>query len=294
MSDVIQVDEDMRANRALSYGSGVSSRVQEEDRFEPPQSMLRTGLESCGLAADDTAVLLNGLAAGLSLEEVARQISTGQILTKRTAHGRRHVLTAIKRRYIEAPHPLPHLSELATILPVLTSQVAKSQILLPYLLLSDRLAFEITMSIVLPARQHGEEQLRKDRVLAALSMAFRRHGRKPWGHALCVRWVEGLLSVLRDIGMLGSGAERETLLLYTVRPEVFSFHLWGLYENGLRGRALYTTCFWRLLLLAEQEAQHLMTVVAERGWWRLTTLGAAEEVLSAFRSVHEWINHELG
>jgi hypothetical protein len=126
MSDVIQVSEDMRANRAVSYGSEASSQVQTDYRFEPPQSVLRTGLESCGLAADDTATLLNGLAAGLSLEEVVRQISTGQILTKRTAHGRRHVLTAIKRRYIEAPHPLLHLSELATILPVLTSQIAKS------------------------------------------------------------------------------------------------------------------------------------------------------------------------
>lgn len=124
MSEVVQVVGDTRVSQAVSYESEASRRMQTEYRFEP-QNMLRAGLESCGLAADNTATLLNGLATGLSLEELARQISTGQILTKRTAHGRRHVLTAIKRRYIEAPHPLPPLSELAAILPVLTSQVAK-------------------------------------------------------------------------------------------------------------------------------------------------------------------------
>jgi hypothetical protein len=203
-------------------------------------------------------------------------------------------LAAIKRRYIEAPHPLPRIPELAAILPLLPSQVARSQILLPYLLLSDRAAFELSTSLILACRQQGEMHLPKDQVLAALHMAFRRRGRKPWGNALCIRWVEGLLSVLRDVSALGRGADREKLLPYTVRPEVFSFHLWGLYDSGLRGRALYAAPFWRLLLLDEREAHHLATRVAERGWWRFTTLGAAEEMFPAFHSLRDWISHELG
>src|SRR5262249_29214192 len=211
-----------------------------------------------------------------------------------TSSGRRHLLKAIKRRYLNAPSPLLGIKELALVLPALASQTAKNQVLLPYLLLSDRAAFEIVRSTVVPCRQQGENRLLKDHILAALYTVFRLHGRKPWGNALCIRWVEGLLSVLRDVGALGRGAEREKLLPYSGRPEVFSFHLWGLYDGGLRGRSLYESPFWCLLLLDKQEAQQLTAVIAARGWWRLTTLGAAEEILPAFYSIGDWVSHELG
>lgn len=294
MNEIMQGIGGMNTTLAENYRNDALAWPQRERNFGPRQEVLVTGLESCGLAADDTETILSGLTVGQSLEELAHQISTGQILTKRTAHGRRHFLQAIKRRYLNAQSPLPGIKELAKLLPALTSQIAKSQVLLPYLLLSDRLAFEMVRSTILPCRQQGEANLLKKRVLAALYLAFRKYGQKPWSESLCVRWVEGLLSVLRDVGALGRGAERERLLPYAVRPEVFSFHLWGLYESGLRGRSLHETPFWRLLLLDEREAQQLTAAVAARGWWRLTTLGAAEELLPVFHSVDDWVSHELG
>jgi hypothetical protein len=133
MNDITQSMREANTTLAESYEDEAAARLQTEWRFEPSPELLRTSLESCGLAADDTATVLSRLAAGQSLKELSRQISSGQILSKRTAHGRRHFLTAIKRRYIEAPHPLPHIPELAAILPLLSSQMARSQILLPYL-----------------------------------------------------------------------------------------------------------------------------------------------------------------
>lgn len=294
MNEVMQGIEERNTTLAENYENDTFLWIQRERNFEPLQEVLVTGLESCGLAADDTETILSGLAAGQILEELTRQISIGQILTKRTVHGRRHFLKAIKRRYLNAPSPLPGVKELAELLPALSSQRAKNQVLLPYLLFSDRAAFEIVRSTILPCRQHGETCLLKDHILAALYTVFQRHERKPWGNSLCVRWVEGLLSVLRDVGALGRGAERERLLPYVVRPEVFSFHLWGLYESGLRGRSLHESPFWRLLLLDEREAQQLTVAVAARGWWNLTTLGAAEEILPAFHSIGDWVSHELG
>jgi hypothetical protein len=294
MNEVMQDIGEMNITQAENYENSSFVWLQMDHNYEPRKEALVTGLESCGLATDDTEMILSRLAAGQTLEEIAHQISTGQILTKRTVHGRRHFLQAIKRRYLNAPSPLPGIQELATVLPALASQTAKNQVLLPYLLLSDRAAFEIVRSTILPCWQRGESRLLKTHVIAALYTVFRRHGRKPWGNSLCIRWVEGLLSVLRDVGALGRGAERERLLPYAVRPEVFSFHLWGLYDSGLRGRSLHETPFWRLLLLDEREAQQLTAVVAARGWWRLTTLGAAEELLPVFHSIGDWASHELG
>lgn len=262
--------------------------------LEPPKHAFRTGLESCGLAPADTITVLRALAGGSRLDEIRQEIAAGRLLTKRTAHGRRHVMAAIRRRYLAPPDPLPQVGELYSVVSHLKSSACKNQLLLPYVLMSDRAAFEIINALVIPRRVRAERQLTKTEVLEALSDVFRRHRRKPWSVALCVRWAEGLLSVLRDVGALGRGRDRERLLSDPVRADAFSFHLWGLYASGVRGRALVESRFWRMLLLDQNETRAALAAVVERGWWKVFTLGGADEVRPTQHSLNEWAAHELG
>ena len=108
------------------------------------------------------------------------------------------------------------------------------------------------------------------------------------------RWAEGFLSVLREVGALGRGAKREELLAYSVRAEVFAFHLWSQYEHGFRGAALHETPFWRLLLLSPPEARRLVGVVADRGWWKFTSVGGADEIVPIHSSLMGWLDVALG
>ena len=223
-----------------------------------------------------------------SLEELERQISAGEVLAKRTVHGRRHFLTAIKHRYIEAQHLLPQVPKLERLAAILLIQIEKAR---PCFRTCSCRIVSLSRSpcpscFLLGNRvKQAPEDTGPRGALYGLSAAWT----KPWGDSLCVRWVEGLLSVLRDVGALGRGADRERLLRYAVRPEVFSFHLWGLYNRWSRGRSLHESSFWRLLLLDEREARQITVAVVARGWWKLTTLGAAEEILPAFHSVDDWI-----
>jgi bacteriophage exclusion system BrxA-like protein len=261
--------------------------------FEPSVDMLRTGLESAGLQVGDTIAVLERLAVGVGQQEIAARIAEGSLLHKRTVHGRRHLLAAVRRRYVAPPDPLQGPVPLAAALRAVRSPIARSQILLPYLLLSDRGAFEVTSGLVLP-RMAARGVLRKLDVIAALDAVLERHGRGPWSPALRTRWAEGLLSVLRDVGALGRGNRRERLLPYDVRPEAFCFHLWGLYGVGVRGDSLYNTPFWRLLLLSAAEARTMLTVVGSRGWWRVRTLTSVVEAVPAADSLMEWLRHGLG
>jgi hypothetical protein len=272
----------------------VRVRRSPAPRCEPPEEPLRPGLESCGLAVEDSVVLLALLAAGHPPSEVAKQIAGGVVLTKRTTHGRGKILAAIRRRYADPLKPLPSRESLATILPLLGSPVARGQILLPYLLMADRAAYEVVSTLVLPRRHDGGSLLVTADVVAALVAAFARRGRQPWSPPVCARWARGLLSVLRDVGALGRGADRERLLPYSLRPEVFSFHMWGLYDAGLRGLTLRVSPLWRLLLLDEAEVLLCLRLVTDLGWWRYTTIGSAEEVIPASSSLTEWGAHELG
>ena len=109
----------------------------ESPQEESPASPIRPGLESCGLCVADTAAVLNRLAAGSSALDVSREIAQGKLLRKRSSSGRRHVLAAVRRRFIEEPAGFPHIDAVSAALRVFTTPVSRSQVLLPYLLASD-------------------------------------------------------------------------------------------------------------------------------------------------------------
>lgn len=255
---------------------------------------LRTGLESCGLALDDTLAVLDAMVREQPFEDIEREIADGRLLTKRTVHGRRHILAAIRRRYVSPTLPLQPVRDLVSVLQRSTSRACRGQLLLPYILSTDRAAFEIVDSLVIPRRAGADRRLSKVEVVEGLSDVFRRYERTPWSEPVCVRWAEGLLSVLREVGALGRGQDRERLTGDPIRPHAFSFHLWGLYQSGVRGRELYESRFWRMALLDRMETRAALAAVVDRGWWRVFTVGSADEVRPKHASLGEWIDHELG
>jgi hypothetical protein len=259
----------------------------------PDTPSLTTGLESCGLAAGDTAAVLKELAAGRSLDELSRQIATGALLRKRSRTGREHLLTAIRKRYLNPSPPLPGRGVLARGLEQITTPTAQNQLLLPYLLSADRAAYEIVVGGGITHRTSGD-RITTTQIVDELDRVFERFGRPQWGPRVKLRWSQGILSVLRDVGAVGRGAKRQAYLAYVVRPEAFAFHLRGLYDAGLRGSALIESPFWRMLLLNEADARQAVRAVVERGWWRHTNVGGVEELLPSSRSIEDWIVNELG
>ena len=174
-----------------------------------------------------------------------------------------------------------------------TTPTAQSQLLLPYLLSADRAAYEIIVGRVLPRRAPGE-RITTSEIVEELDRVFARFGKRPWGPRVKLRWSQGVLSVLRDVGAVGRGAKREVYLAYAVRPEAFGFHLRGLYDSGVRGAALIDSPFWRMLLLNEEDARQAFRAVVERGWWRHTNVGGVEELLPSSSSIEDWMANELG
>jgi hypothetical protein len=259
---------------------------------EAPEDAVRPGLEACGLAVDDTHTALGVMAAGASIAELHARMARGEILSKRTVHGRARFLLAVRRRYCPPAAALPPPAALARFLDRLEAPVARAQMLLPYVLLADRLAWELAGALVVP-RSAGDLLLKRE-VVDALGAALERHGRKPWGDAMQRRWAEGFLSVLRESGLLGRNAQRERVLIYSVRAEVFSFHLLGLYLHGLRGRALRESSYWRSLLLKPAEVARAIRIVADRGWWRINSIGAVEEYLPVSEAAADWGGDVLG
>ncbi len=267
--------------------------VSETDSHVPEARLLITGLESCGIAVGDTADVLSELVAGRSLEELSRSIATGALLNKRSRTGRQHVLAAIRKRYLNPSAPLPAPTVLAAGLRAIRTPMAQSQLLLPYVLSADRAAYEVIVGWVVPRRVPGD-RITATGIVEELDRVFARYAKRPWGAGLRLRWAQAVLSVLRDVGAVGRGKQREKYLAYSVRSEAFGFHLKALYGSGLRGAPLIRSPFWRMLLLDEEEVRQSVRNVVERGWWRHTTVGGVEELLPASMPIEDMAAHDLG
>jgi hypothetical protein len=259
---------------------------------EPPAGELRTGLEAVGLAVDDTREILAAFARGASISDVDLRISLGSLLRKRSSHGREHALTAIRRRYLLARPPLPSLRYVAAAVTRMRSRPARAQTLLPYLVLSDRGAYEALVDVVLP-RTAGAQLIRRD-VELVLTDQLRAAGRRPWGAALTTRWAQGFLSVMREVGILGRLRERQRLLAYEPRSDAFAFHLRGLYDAGVRGDALVDSQFWRCLGLRDGVARGRLADVAAAGWFRVRVVAGVTEVAPTHPNLMDWIDDALG
>lgn len=269
-----------------------ASHLPPSPLIEAPLRAVWPGLESCGLAVDDTHAALRELAAGRDLGELQARMAGGELLAKRTTHGRQRFMLALRRRYCPPMAPLPAVPALVHLLDHLQAPVARAQTLLPYLLLADRLAWEVAGTVAAPRRAGATLTSRE--VVDALRTALTNHDRTPWGEATCVRWAQGFLSALREVGLLGRNKQRERVLIYSVRAEVFSFHLLGLYLAGYRGRALRESSYWKALLLDTAEVTRALRAVADRGWWRINTIGAVEEYLPVSDALGNWGGDGLG
>lgn len=258
-----------------------------------PSGPIYPRLQTCGLLSDTMARLLAEVSAGTPLAEISRRVSEGSFLSLRSASGRKYVLAALRVRYLNAAPPLPNFRTLSSFLEKVSSPIARNQVLLPYLLRGDTATYRVVTRLVLPLVRSGRA-LPTDDVVRELGQLFVEEHRKPWSPYLQRRWAQGAVSVLRDVGALTSDGGREALSDYVVRPEVFSFHLWGLWTFGRRGRDVFDPAFWKLLLLDAAGAREGVRQVAERRWWTISSVGGIDEVQPAFPSLEEWIEHGLG
>lgn len=260
--------------------------------FEPTDPVYPR-LQTCGLLADTMARLLAGVSAGTPLDEISRRLAEGSLLSLRSASGRKYVLAALRVRYLKAAPPLPDYRALSAWLEKVSSPLARNQALLPYLLRGDTATYRVLTRLALPLMRSGRS-LETDEVIEELGRLFAEGKGKPWSPYLQRRWAQGARSVLRDVGALTRDGGRETLAGYDVRPEVLSFHLWGLWNFGLRGRDLFDPAYWKLLLLDEPAAREGVRRVAEQHWWKITSVGGIDEIRPSFASLEEWITHGLG
>lgn len=103
-------------------------------------------------------------------------------------------------------------------------------------------------------------------------------GRAPvWTESVRTRTAQGLLSTLRDFGILTGVAKghRKEIAPPAMTPRGFAYVAWRLHEQGASSRALATSSVWRRWLLDDSAVEDLFVRSARLGVLRFARAGSA-------------------
>jgi hypothetical protein len=111
-----------------------------------------------------------------------------------------------------------------------------------------------------------------------------------WTSSVKTRAAQGLLSALRDFGVLQGVARghRKEILTPTVSPRGFAYVAWREHEQGASSRALATSRVWRRWLLEPDRVIDLFGQAARLGVLQFSSAGSAvriDWVASSLREV---------
>lgn len=218
------------------------------------ESRYSSRIIKAGALLSDTRLLLeswNGYdAAEANLDRIRRENLLGKPSRSRTDD----VLLVFKQRYLREPDTLKALTILSrsgipseTLDRLLYFQAARSDLLL-HDLVTD-LLYEWSARTDRRVRTREVSEWISEKVEAGMTG-------KPWSEAVRRRVVQGLLSTLRDFGIL-EGSVNKQLAYPFLTPEAFAFVAFRLHLGGNSGNALLDDPEWRLFLLPGGTAERL-------------------------------------
>lgn len=135
--------------------------------------------------------------------------------------------------------------------------------------------------------QQGRLSVDVDDVLGWLH-ELAKAGKVPmWSDSVRIRSSQGLLSTLRDFGILAgiTKGRRKEIVPPSMTPRGFAYVAWREHEQGASSRALATSSVWRRWLLDDALVEDLFVRSARLGVLRFSRAGSAVRV--------DWLVHRL-
>jgi hypothetical protein len=240
---------------------------------------------SKGALVNETAKIFDELLRNRDIENVRGQVLTGFLLPQKSRNTRRHIWTAINRRYFNLmPNwALDHLEGA-----VQSHPKNRDFVSLVYLHFSlrDRLTYDFATGVVWRHWREKQLSITRDDVLSFLDQAA---GEEPqvrnWSNSSRLKLARNVLTALRDFGVL-EGVQRK----FVMKPELplpTAEHLVRLLTaEGLKGAEVLQSSVWKLFLRTENEVAELLRTLSRPGGIRFERAGTA--VL--LDTPHEWTN----
>jgi len=260
----------------------------------PDRLVYKADLQHAGTAVQESIIILSEYVKHRDWKQLRFAVLKRNLLKKRSSVTASNFLRASRRRFFVDRSPLPSADSVAYAMVAGMSQVAKAQILYPYVCKADALVEQVVLRLVKPHLEGSfSSDLTKEDVVNFLRDESSSHPEiRSWAESLRMRWARGFLALLRDFGMMES-APSNRLLRPLVRVEVFTFFLLGLLQSGLAPAEITRHPLWDLYFLKSPEIERLLVEAQARGWIYFSKAGDVIELKSRYSSLGEWLEDGL-
>ena len=228
---------------------------------------------SKGALVGETARVLTGLLRTEVIAEVRRQVLTGSMLPQRSRNTRRHIWTAINRRYLSLM-PNWAVNDLAGSASGFPSNRSFISLIYLHFCFRDRLTYDFVTRVVWRHWIQNRLNIAREDVLSFLDEAAGEHKQiRDWSTSSRLKLAGNVLTALRDFGLL-KGIQRKSIIKPDL-PASTAEHLVRLETNeGLRGSEVLQSSDWKLFLRTENEVAELLQKLSGSGEIRFERVGA--------------------
>ncbi len=197
---------------------------------------------------DDTKIFFNYWDDGLGIEKNLIRAKEENILAKPSRSRVQDILHIFRQRYLFDLH-------IASALSLLVKKSFPNEwlnlIFYLYSTRADKLIYDTVTKILLPEYNSGQRDIAPEDLMRSIKdMAKEGKEEIKWGETTFLRIVQGLLTALRDFGLLEGSAKKRLAPLY-IPVEVFSFIAFDIAVKNISGKQMINHKDWKLFFLSD-------------------------------------------
>ncbi|MCI0490098.1 MAG: DUF1819 family protein [Blastocatellia bacterium] len=238
-----------------------------------------------GALLADTRTLFANWDEAASVSENLTRFRRENIFGKASRSRVEDILAIFRQRYLTAEHLT---KSLAVLVKGGFPTEGLDRIFYFHAAQSDKLLHDIVTEVLLPLQQQGRDDVLIEdiqRVLARWVDEGKTTGR--WSEYTILRVAQGLLSALRDFGVL-RGATNKQLGPMFLPVEAFAYVAFNLRQNQPSGERLIDHSEWRLFFLSRESVEHFFMEAHQRRLLEYHAAGSIIRISFPAESVEEY------
>lgn len=253
----------------------------------------KANLHRVGSLINESIIVLSVYAKLKDWEKTKREITSKNLLMKRSSRTLAGIFLAIRQRFLVKHDDLPDPEALADVISKDLSLKAKAQILYPYICESDVLIKDAILELVTRKINEYDPHLTREEVIDFLNTKSASHPELlRWSEYLKINWAKHLFSFLRDFGFMEK-APSHNLIKPILRVESFTFFMLDLLNKKVSTTEILRSDIWSLYLMDQNDMEYALVEAQTRGWIHYIRAGDVIELTERY-TLEEWVDECLG
>jgi len=267
------------------------SKFNDKDRYNPgsrnSSSQYTSKIIKAGALIVDTKVFFSSWNPNASVEENLRQIRQQNLLGKSSRSRAEDILAIFRQRYLNDKYLAPVLAALTK---KQVNGATLDRVFYFHTVQADPLLRDVVIKILVPKWSQGSLVV-GSRELQQELYQWVKEGKMAgsWGENTIMRVAQGVLSTLRDFGIL-EGAVKKRIAPAYLSIQAFAYIAFYLKQHSASGSKLLDSEDWKLFFLDSEGVERLLVEAHQQGLLEYHVAGSVTRLTFPAESLEEYID----